>query len=147
MLKNVQATMQLCSFHMLGKSCPKAFKLASAVGELRGSRCTIWVYKRQRNQRSKLPTFIGSRRKQGSFRKASTSVSLTILRSLTVWIKTNWKILKEMGVPDHFACLLRNLYAGQEATARTRHGKTDWFKIGKGVLSLCLFNLYTEYII
>ena len=61
--------------------------------------------------------------------------------------QTNWKILKEMGVPDHFACLLRNLYAGQEATARTRHGKTDWFKIGKGVVSLCLFNLYTEYII
>ena len=52
-----------------------------------------------------------------------------------------------MGVPDHLACLLRNLYAGQEATARTRHGKTDWFNIGKGVLPLCLFNLYAEYII
>ena len=58
-----------------------------------------------------------------------------------------WKILKEMGVPNHFSYLLRNLYAGQEATARTRHGTMDWFKIGKGVLSLCLFNLYTEYII
>ena len=62
-----------------------------------------------------------------------------------------WKILKEMGIPDHLTCLLRNLYAGQEATVRTRHGTTDWFQIGKGVrqgciLSLCLFNLYAEYI-
>ena len=62
-----------------------------------------------------------------------------------------WKILKEMGIPDHLTCLLRNLYAGQEATVRTRHGTMDWFKIGKGVsqgyiLSPCLFNLYTEYI-
>ena len=61
------------------------------------------------------------------------------------------KILKEMGIPDHFACLLRNLCAGQEATVRTRHGTTDWFEIGKGVhqgciLSPCLFNLYAEYI-
>ena len=63
-----------------------------------------------------------------------------------------WKILKEMGIPDHLTCLLRNLYAGQEARVRTRHGTTDWFQIGKGVsqgciLSPCLFNLYAEYII
>ena len=62
-----------------------------------------------------------------------------------------WKILKEMEIPDHPTCLLRNLYAGQEATVRTGHGTTDWFQIGKGVrqgsiLSPCLFNLYTEYI-
>ena len=62
-----------------------------------------------------------------------------------------WKILKEMGIPDHLICLLRNLYAGQEATVRTGHGATDWFQIGKGVrqgciLSPCLFNLYAEYI-
>ena len=62
-----------------------------------------------------------------------------------------WKILKEMGIPDHLTCLLRNLYAGQEATVRTGHGKTDWFQIGKGVcqgciLSPCLFKLYAEYI-
>ena len=62
-----------------------------------------------------------------------------------------WKILKEMGIPDHLTCLLRNLYAGQEATVRTGHGTTDWFQIGKGVhqgcvLSPCLFNLYSEYI-
>ena len=63
-----------------------------------------------------------------------------------------WKILQEMGIPDHLTHLLRNLYAGQEATIRTRHGTTDWFQIGKGVhqgciLSSCLFNLYEEYII
>ena len=62
-----------------------------------------------------------------------------------------WKILKEMGIPDHLTCLLRNLYAGQEATVRTEHGTTDWFKIGKGVHQGCilspgLFNLYAEYI-
>ena len=62
-----------------------------------------------------------------------------------------WKILKEIGIPDHLTYLLRNLYAGQEATARTGHGTTDWFQIGKGVpqgciLSPCLFNLYAEYI-
>ena len=62
-----------------------------------------------------------------------------------------WKILKEMGIPDHLTCLLRNLYSGQEATVRTGHGTTDWFQIGKGVrrgciLSPCLFNLYAEYI-
>ena len=58
-----------------------------------------------------------------------------------------WKILKEMGIPDHLTCLLRNLYAGQEATVGTGHGTTDWFQIGKGcILSPCLFNLYAEYI-
>ena len=64
---------------------------------------------------------------------------------------TDWEILKEMGIPDHLTCLLRNLCAGQEATVRTRHGMMDWFQIGKGVhqgciLSPCLFNLYSEYI-
>jgi len=68
-----------------------------------------------------------------------------------VWITINWKILKEMGIPDHLTCLLRNLYAGQEATVRTGHGTTNWFQIGKGVrqgsiLSPCLFNLYAEYL-
>ena len=69
----------------------------------------------------------------------------------SVWITTNWKILKELEIPDHLTCLLRNLYAGQEATVRIVHGTMDWFKIEKGVcqgfiLSLCLFNLYSEYI-
>ena len=71
-------------------------------------------------------------------------------KPLAVWITINWKILKEMGIPDHLICLLRNLYADQEATVRIGHRTTDWFQIGKGVsqgciLSPCLFNLYAEY--
>ena len=72
-------------------------------------------------------------------------------KPLTVWITTNWKILQEMGIQDHLTCLLRNLYAVQEATVRMGPGTTDWFQIGKGVckgciLSPCLFNLNAEYI-
>ena len=83
--------------------------------------------------------------------KISTCALLTMPKPLTVWITTNWKILKGMGIADHLTCLLRNLYAGQEATVRTRHGTTNWFQIGKGVrqsciLSPCLLNLYAEYI-
>ena len=99
----------------------------------------------------KLPTSAGSSNKQESSRKTSISALLTMSKPLTVWITINWKIPKEMDIPDHLTCLLRNLYAGQEATVRTGHGTTDWFQIGKGVcqaciLSPCLFNLYAEYI-
>ena len=99
----------------------------------------------------KLPPSAGSWKKQESSRKTSTSALLTVPKPLTVWISTNWKILKEMGIPDHLTCLQGYLCAGQEATARTGHGTADWFQIGKGVcqgcvLSPCLFNLYAEYI-
>ena len=99
----------------------------------------------------KLPTSAESLEKQESSRKTSISALLTMPKPLTVWITTNWKILKEMGIADHFTCLLRNLYAGQEATVRTWHGTTDWFQIGKGVrqgciLSPSLFNLYAVHI-
>ena len=100
----------------------------------------------------KLPTSAGSSKKQESSRKTSISALLTIPKPLTVWITINWEILKEMGIPDHPTCLLRNLYAGQEATVRTGHGITDWFQIGKGVRQGCilspyLFNLYADYIL
>ena len=72
----------------------------------------------------KLPVSFGSQKKQGNPRKTTTYASLTILKPFTVWITTNWKILKEKGIPDHFICFLRNLYAGQEATIRTLHGTT-----------------------
>ena len=99
----------------------------------------------------KMLTSVGSLKKQESFRKTPTSALLTMPKTWTVWITTNWKILKEMRIPDHLTCLLRNLYAGQEATVRTEHGITDWFQIRKGVnqgciLSPCLFNLYAEFI-
>ena len=98
----------------------------------------------------KLPTSVGSSKKQKNSQKTSTFALSTTPKPLTVWITTNWKILKEMGIPDQLTCLLRNLYAGQEASVRTKHG-TDWFQIGKGVhqgciLSPCLFNLSAEYI-
>ena len=99
----------------------------------------------------KLPISVSSKKKQDNSRKTSTSLSLIMLKSLTSLITTNWKILKEMGIPDHLTCLLRNLYAGQEVTVRTRHGTTIWSKIGKEIrqgciLSPCLFNLYAENI-
>ena len=99
----------------------------------------------------KLPTSTGSWKKQESSRKTSISALLTMSKPLTVWITINWEIVKEIGIPDHLTCLLRNLYAGQEATVRTGHGTTDWFQIGKGVhqsciLLPCLFNFYAGYI-
>ena len=81
----------------------------------------------------KLPTSSGSWKKQESSRKTSISALLTMPKPLTVWITINWKILQEMGIPDHLTCLLRNLYAGQEATVRTGYETMNWFKIGKGV--------------
>ena len=99
----------------------------------------------------KLLTSVESLKKQESSGKTCISALLTMPKLLTVWITINWKILKEMGIRDHLTCLLRNLYASQEATVRTGHGTTDWFEIGKGVrqgciLQPCLINLYAEYI-
>ena len=99
-----------------------------------------------------LSTPVGSLKKQESSRKTSTSALLTMPKPLTLDHNKLWKILKEMGILDHLTCLLRNLYASQEVTVRTSHGITGWFQIGKGVpqgciLSLCLFNLYAEYMI
>ena len=101
----------------------------------------------------KLPTSIGSLKKQESSRKMSTSALLTMPKPLTVWITTNCgKFLTEMEISDHLIYLLRILDAGKEVTVRTGHGTTDQFQIGKRVhqtyiLSLCLSNLYAEYII
>ena len=88
----------------------------------------------------KLPTSSGSLKKLKSYRKTSTSALLTTLKSLTLWITTNWKTLKEMGIPDHPTCLLRNLYAGQEATVRTGHGTRDWY-----VKAVCCHPAYLIY--
>ena len=99
----------------------------------------------------KLPTSVGSLKKQESSRKTCTSALLTTPVFDCVDHNNLWKILKEMRIPDHLNCLLRNLYVGLEATVRSRCGTMDWFQVGKGVcqgciLSLCLFNLYAEYI-
>ena len=99
----------------------------------------------------KLPTFVGSSKKQENSRKTATSALLTMPKPLTVDNKKLSKILKEMGIPEQIACPQRILCTGQEATVRTGHGTTDWFQIENGVhqgsiLSSCLFNLYAEYI-
>ena len=100
----------------------------------------------------KLPTSAGSSKKQEEFQKNIYFCFIDYAKDFD-YVDHNklWKSLKEMGTPDHLTCFLRNLYAGQEATVRTGHGTTDWFLIGKGVhrgciLSLCLFNLYAEFI-
>ena len=90
----------------------------------------------------KLPTSAGSLKMQESSRKTSISALLTMPKPLTLWITRvkQWKILKEMGIPDHLTCLLENLYAGQEATVKTGHRITDWFQIGKGVRQGCILS-------
>ena len=99
-----------------------------------------------------MPTSTGSSKKQESSRKNIYFCFIDYAKAFDcVDHNKLWKILKEMRIPDHLTCLLENLYAGQEATARTGHGTTNWSQIGKGVhqgciLALCLFNLYTEYI-
>ena len=99
----------------------------------------------------KLPTSAGSSKNQESSRKTSTSALLTAKTFDCVVHNKLWNIPQEMGIPDHLTCLLRNLYAGEEATVKTGHGTTDWFQIGKGVrqgyiLSPCSFNFYAENI-
>ena len=100
----------------------------------------------------KLPTFAGSSKKQEEFQKNIYFCFIDYDKAFDcVDHNKLWKILKEMGIPDHLTCLLRNLYGGQDTTVRTGHGTTDWFQIGKGVcqgciLSPCLFNLNAGYI-
>ena len=94
---------------------------------------------------------VGSYKKEDNARKTSISALLIMPKPLTVWIIINWKIWKEMCIPDHLTCLLKSLYAGQKATVRTGDGTTIWLQRGKRVhqgciLSPCLFKLYTEFI-
>ena len=89
----------------------------------------------------KLPTSDGSSKKRESFRKTSTSALLTMQKPLTMWITTNWKILKEMEIPDHLTCLLKNLSSGKEATVRTRHAQQTGSKLEKEYLKLYIVTL------
>ena len=92
------------------------------------------IFRKGRRTRDQLPPSAGSLKKQESSRKTSISALLTMPKTFDCVDHSKlWKILKEMGIPDHLTCLLRNLYAGQEATVRTGHGTTGWFQIGKGV--------------
>ena len=88
-------------------------------------------FRKGRGTRDQIANILWIIEKQENSTKTSTSASLTTLKPFTVWITTNWKILREMGIPDDLICLLRNLYAGQEATVKTGHGTTDWFQMEK----------------
>ena len=151
MPKKVKTTAQLHSSHTLAKKCSKFSKPSFNSTWIMNFQMFKLDLEKAEEPDIKVPTSAGSSEKQKSCRKISTYDLLTTPKPLTVWITTNWKILTKMGIPDHLICLLRNLYAGQEATVRTVHGTTDWFPIGKEVhqgrlLSLCSFNLYAEYI-
>ena len=118
MLKILQAKLQQYVNHEL-PDVPAGFRKGRGIRDQIANVC--WIVKKERE-----------------FQITSTSALLTMPKLLNVWITRNWKILQEMGIPDHLTWLLRNLYAGQEATVRTGHGTTDWFHIGKGVPQGCI---------
>ena len=151
MSNNVQTTAQLLSSYVLAKQCSKFPKPGFSNTWITNFQMFKLDWEKAGEPEIKFPIFFGSSIKQESLRKTSTFALLTIPNPVTMWITKNWKILKEMGIPDHFTCLLRNLYAGKEPTVRIGHETTDWFQIWKGVnqgyiLSPCLLNWHAEYI-
>ena len=125
MPKNVQTTAQLHSSHTLARKWSKFSKPGFNSSWTVNFQMFKLDLEKAEEPEIELPTSTGSWKKQESSRKTATSALLTMPKPLTVWITTNWKILQEMGIPDHLTCFLRNLYAGQEATVRTGHGTTD----------------------
>ena len=141
MPKNVQTTAQLHPFHMLAQQCSQSFKLDSTVGEPRTSQCTNWIQKRQRNQRLNCQHPL-DHRKAREFQKNTYFCFIDSTKAFDCVDHNKLrKILNEMRIPDHLTCLLRNLYAGQEATVRTGHGTMDWFQIGKSMSRLYIVTL------
>ena len=128
--KNDQSAIQLHSSHILAEQCSKFSKLGSNIMWTENYQIFQLDLKKAEKPEVKLPTSVGSYKKQENSRKTSTSALLTMPKPLTVWITKNWKILKEMGIPDHLACILRNLYAGQETTELNMEQQID-SKLGK----------------
>ena len=152
MPQNIQTTSQFLSFHMLVRLCLKYFKLGFSSSWTENFQIYKLESERGRGTRDQVANICWIVEKARKFQK-NTSFCFTDYTKPFDCVDLNelWEILKQMGIPYHFICLLRNLYAGQEATVGTRHGTTDWFKIGKGVrqgcvLSLCIFNLHAQYI-
>ena len=143
--RQCQSMFKLCTIALISHASKRTFKILQA----RLQQYVNWElpdvqagFRKGRGTRDRISIIEKARES----RKTSTSASLMTLKLLTMWITTKWKSLQEMGIPDHLTCLLRNLFADQEATIGTRHGPTDWFLIGKGVhqgciLSPCLFKL------
>ena len=136
---------------MVTVSLQQYFNRLHAVHELRSSRCSS-RFRKSRRTRDEIAHVQWIIEKAREFQKNIYFCFIDYAKAFDcVDHNKLWKILQEMGIPDHLTCPLRNLYVGQEATVRTRHRTTDWFQIGKGVcqgyiLSPCLFNLYAEYI-
>ena len=148
MPKNAQTTAQLHSSHTLVKECSKFSKpgFSNVNRELPDVQAG---FRKGRGTRDQIANIHWIIEKAREFQKNIYFCFIDYAKAFELWITTNWKILQEMGIPDNLTCLLRNLYAGQEGTVRTRHETTDWFQIGKGVrqgciLSPCLSNLYAE---
>ena len=131
MQKNVQNTIQLHSFHMLARLCSKSSKLGFSNTWTKNLQIHKLDLEKAEEPEIKLPASTGSQKKQENSRKTSTSASLTTLEPLTVWITTNWKILKELGIPDHLTCLLRNLYAVKKQQLEPDMEKHTGSKLGK----------------
>ena len=150
MPKDVQTTIILHSFHMLARSCSKSFKLGFSSMWTENWQVYNLGLEKAEEPEIKLPTSADHRKKASEFQKNICFIDYTKAFDC-VGHSELWKFLKEMGILDHLTHLLRNLLAGKEATVRIRHGTTNWLKIGKGVhqgciLSSCLLNLYSEYI-
>ena len=152
MPKNTQTTTQLHSSHTLAKECSKFSKSSFNSMWTMNFQMLKLDLEMQRNQRSNCQHLL-DHQKSNRFQKNIYFCFIAYAKAFD-FVDHNklWKILKEMGIPDHLTCLLRNLYAGQETTVRTGHGTAEWFHIQKGVnqgciLSPCLFNLYAEYIL
>ena len=151
MPKIIQTTAQLHSSHRLAKWCSKFSKPGfNSMWTVNFQKFKL-VLEKVEEREIKLPTSSGSLKKQ----EFQTNIYFCFIDYAKAFDSVDhnklWKSLQEMGIPDHLTCLLKNLYAGQEATVRTGHGTINWFQIGKGVcqgciLSPCLFNLYAEYI-
>ena len=153
MPKNAQTTAQLHSSHMLVKECSKFSKPGFSKQYLNHELPDIQAgFRKGRGTRDQIANIRWTMEKAREFQKNIYLCFIDYAKAFdSVDHNKLWKILQEMEIPDHLTCLLRNLCAGQEATVRTGHGKTDWFQIGKGecrgcILSPCLFKLYAEYI-
>ena len=152
MPKKVQTMAQLYSFTMPAKYCSKSFKLSFNSAWIKNYQMYSRLDIERAEETDQIANIHWIIEKVREFRKNIYFCFVDYAKALNcVDHNKLWKILIEMGVPDHLTCLLRNLYAGQETTVRTRHGTTDWFIIRKGVcqgciLSPCLFNFYAEHI-